>query len=464
MSVQSSPGTDVTEMDDQFIGSLFVGIIFLAVTGFTLNFVTSNTTIFDDAGFSNALVQILLGIAFIMVVAIFANYKALDFLQDHAVAILIWSYRLMIGFFIGVIFLIGVLLLPSIVGIILLIVGAGIIFLVFRFWERLERRLRIAGEWISISATVVLNEPGMIVISFIQSLIVGIAAITEILAWYAWLNFAEAEGVSGGVSDGVVYGILFLYLWLTLSILYYFDGANTFIAYVRLKGYDPKVGQGINAATKKIPSIIMYALISAIVTVIVFLLSQAGRAQMREGRQTNNPGAVALGIFLSIVASIAATLYHFVSFFTLPSIIIRQNTTFEAMSESSALFQRLFWDVIITDTGYSIASRVMYIFSGLVLGIVGFAYGYIVASPAAGTEDPVFWGILVGVLSLIVGLLITKFFLRPLYTTIVTTTYVYATEGPEVLANISDKLIAHMQEVEASPRARRGPSSRRVRF
>ncbi|MHA2502972.1 MAG: DUF6159 family protein, partial [Candidatus Kariarchaeaceae archaeon] len=381
------------------------------------------------------------------ILAIFANYKGLDVIQDHAFAIIKWSYLISIGLFIGMMFLFGLLTISSF-GIILIGIALLIAFLFRRSWPFILERIRRAAEWIKISVTIVLNEPGMIVLAFIQSIVVGITVIIEAISLIGWSQYAESQGTAENVATNVAYLIMFLYLWLALSVVYYFDGANTFISYARIHGKDPTVGQGLNAATKKILSIIGYAFISA---VVYFITRLAILQSIKMQQESDNMGQVIAAVFIRIIAQIALWLYHLVSFFTLPSIIIRQKTTTQAMGESKDLFRRTFWDMIISDMGYGYASNILYIVTGLILAVAGFAYGFLLGS-VYDSLDPVTLGIIVAVIALFLGLFASKFFLKPVYTALVTTIYVYATEGPAALKIVNPEMKSYLQKAENDPR------------
>lgn len=440
---------EILNMDDQMIGSFIMMAIFIGFTAYMINFINTNTTMLSDSKFGSVIYQLLLGAAFLVLLALFANYKALDFLQDHAYGIIKWSYLITFVAIIGAFAIFGLFMLPSIVGIVLLALAGLFLLFTIWIWPSLKARIELAAEWLTMSATIVLNEPGMIVLSFIQSIVIGIAGLTGTFSIYAWNQYADASNISQNNSDLVVYGITFLYLWITLFVIYYFDGANTYIAYSRLKGHDPKVGQGINSATHKILSLLFYALISAIVWVIVnFIYSWAKQARRSARSGKGNNSMAVLAIFAQIFAGVVEIVYHLVSFFTLPSIIVRQNGLPNAMSESYHLFRNTFWDVIISDTGYSFGSIIMYFVVAVILSIGGFAYGYFVGGQ-------LFWGFVVAILGLILGLLMTKFFLRPLYTSLVTTIYVYASEGPNSMKIVPKKLANHLTSELKQPRVMR---------
>ena len=440
---------DIIDTDDSMIGGLGMGLVFIAASAGLLGFISQNTAIFSSQ-IGEFLLQFLIGFGFLFILAIFANYKGLDVIQDHAFAIIKWSYLISIGLFIGMLAIFGILTLSSGFGIILLGVAALVAFLFARAWPWILERIRRAAEWIKISVTIVLNEPGMIVLSLIQSIVVGITVIVEALSLIAWTRYSEINQVSEQVTDTVTYGILFLYLWLALSVIYYFDGANTFISYARIHGKDPTVGQGLNAATKKLFSIIGYALISAVVYFVTRLaILQSYKMQSK----ADNPGQVIAAVVIRILADIALWLYHLVSFFTLPSIIIRQKTTTQAMGESKDLFRRTFWDMIISDMGYSYAANILYIVTGLIVAAAGFGYGFLLGT-IYGVDfvEPAVLGIIIAVIALFFGLFASKFFLKPVYTALVTTIYVYATEGPDALQIVNPEMKTYLDTASNNPK------------
>jgi len=454
---------DILEADDKTIGALGVGLLFIAATAGLIGFVSQNTTIFQNRGVAEFLLQAFLAFGFLFILAIFANYKGMDILQDHAYAIIKWCYLISIGLFVGGLIIGGLLLLGSFIGILFIGFGLLVLFLFSRGWPFIRERIRRAAEWLQISVTIVLNEPGMIVLALIQSIIVGITVIMEAITIYAWNAYSQAMAYSQNTANLIAYGIMFLYLWLSLSVIYYFDGANTFISYARIHNKDPTVGQGLNAASNKFLAIIGYALLSAIVTFLTRLLFFRSIEMETQGRSEGNIGKVILAVVLRILSDLIQWLYHLISFFTLPAIIIRQKNTKEAMIESKNLFTRTFWDMIISDMGYSYGSTILYVVTGLILSVAGFFYGYFVASAYLAVGQ-VIVGILMAIIALVFGLFASRFFLKPLYTALVTTIYVFATEGPEALEIVPKRLSGYLENQSRNPKYIPTNNQRSIRF
>lgn len=441
----------LTDAGDNIIGGLFVGIAFVAITGVLFSWISSSTTLFDDNAIMVVVQQILIGAFFIFILAILANYRVLKTLQRHAYAMLRAAFFIQVGLLVGFLIIIGLISIQTTFGLILLVIGLGLAALFYFLWPRIRARLMVSAEWLKVAAGIVLAEPGMIFLSIIQSLIIGIAVITEFIVFYAFSAYATTAALDADLAGAIQYIIGFIYLVFSFFVIYFFDGANTIMAYARIKGTDPTIGQGINGASKKMVSILGFAIITSIVKTVAMALRNMSR-EMRGNRRDMR--AVIFAGIMNFMVSMAEWVYHLISFFTLPIIVIRGKNTMESMRESYQLFSRNAWNVIFSDMGYSFGAMIMYLLTGIILAVGGFAYGYFVGAAAGLGTTASGAGILVGILALLFGLAITKFFLRPLYTSFVTTIYVYASEGPEGLKIVSNKLKKQINTSLHSPKAR----------
>lgn len=444
--------TKTKNMGDNIIGGLFTGVLFTAVTALLFTWIAQNTSIFNDSIILNILRQILIGALFIIILSVFANYRVLKIMLNHAYTLLKMAIISQVVLFGGGFLLLGLFILQtSSLGFIIIGIG-GVIILSFMFlWSRIRERLKLTAKWLAVSIDIVLQEPGMIFLSIVQSFVIGIGLITEAILVFAFNSYAEASNLDSDLAGYIQYIIGFVYLVFVFFILYYFDGAVTFMAYVRIKGDDPTIGQGINAASKKMASLFGFAVLTAVV-------KSVAQALRRFAYDTGNKrgdsiqAQILAGVFMMIIG-IAEWIYHLISFFTIPVIVIRQKNTMDAMRESKDLFSRNAWNVILSDMGFGWGSTIIYLLTAVVLAVGGFFYGYSIAA-TAGLGGPVLVGIIVAIIALIFGLSITKFFIRPLYTTFVTTIYVYASEGPNGLKAVPKGLVNKIGTSLNSPKAR----------
>ncbi len=471
MSTVEGNAIPLTETDDNLIGGFVIGLVFIGITAGIFSLIYRMSDMSADATIKNIISQVLLAVAALFIIALLANYKAMDIMQDHAYQILVFSYLFGISIFAGGFILSGVSIMissgGSIMGMFVSGLGVLILFFVYMTWERMKNKLFLAAEWMKVATTIVLNEPGMLLLSFIQSVVIGIGVITQFILIYVWGIYVSHGNISERISSSVVWLIIFLYYWFTAFVVYYFDGANTFISYQRIKGVDPKVGHGISASTKNIGSIAVFSLITGTIGFLKFFARtkiETSRSSLNSGSSEDDISAALLKfVFMVIIyffMVILEWIYYYISFFTLPIIIIRKKKALEAMSESKEYFMQRPWEILVSDMGFNWGMNTMYFIIGLILAVCGFAYGYMVIGIVNGLP-PITWGIIMGLVSLIFGVLITKFFIKPLYTAFITTIYVYASEGVQGMVivpdNLKNKIMTMSQYQNFSVNNRRRP-------
>ncbi len=452
---------ELEKAGDNTVGGVVVSLVFVFLTIAIYGLLGTRTTLLGDSVFVQTLTQIVLGGILILLITIFANYRVLKWVRNDAKKVIYWGFMGTIMFFVGGLFLLG--LIPFLFG------GsegaaAGSIFLFFALiaaviayfiWRFIESRIERAARWLSVAAGVVMSEPGMLLMSFIQSVVLMIGSITQFIVV---LYYQYGTDTSEDQLKSIMGIISFVYIWYGFFTLYYFGGVNTYMSYARIKGVDPTIGQGISSATRRIPSLLLYSLISTIVTVITRFRGGDGRSR-RSGGGNNNinitdageiVGAILsaiVGSFMRVFGGILRYLYFLVSFFTLPIIIIRRKGAFAAMRESYEYFRSNPWNIIISDMSFGLGVWAIYLFSGIISGTGGFLYGVALSFIFGSGESFLGFGILLAFLTFIVGLFITKLFISPLFTAFTTTIYVYASEGPEAIAVAPPELI---QQIESS--------------
>jgi hypothetical protein len=443
----------ILDIEEKRITTIGISLIFIIITTALIGFATSNSAIEQNQ--ARYIVLITLAIIFITLLSIYANYKTLLILKDHAEKIILLSYIIFFSTIVAFLSLssLFLLILGNQLGFIFLAIAIIIIFALAYYWTKFRRKIKLAAKWISVATSIVVKEPGMIVLSLFQYLTYVLAAIAFITS----LSLFSASAVS----LGDILLVLFLYFWLTLSVIYYFDAANTYVSYARLKGVDPKIAQGLNAANKKIGSLLLFAFLSSIVMTIVYTLRCLASLSEADG---DNIFVVifvrTIGLFFALLSVIAEFLYHYVSFFVIPLIVIEDKNTLEAVSKSSRLFSNNAWNVIITDMGFSIGTIIIYVITGLITGILGFFYGIVISSSIDGqnlflfnsisnvihTNHMISMGIYSGLVTLTFGIFVAVFFLRPLYIALKTTIFIHANEGEETLLDVSEDLKNQIQK------------------
>ena len=463
MSLYQVPKKEISEVKDNKLGGIIVALIFLIVTSVIFAFIANQTNLFADDAFLTVIFQVLLGIAIIFIICIVSNIFALKRMHTHAFALLAFSYAFIVILISGGLILLGAFgFLYNTPTLSLIGFGGGLLVIVLAIvlWKLfLRKHLVKAAKWLSIAANVVVNEPGMLVVSFIQGLIISIAGATSTTLIY---SIVELYGPDyQGADLGIILGLIqFFYLWLTFFLIYYFDAVNIFVAYSRIKGVDPTIGQGISAASSRVLSIGVFALISTLVYFITNILRNLASEGYQSSSNNNNPAGAIFSVVLSFLLSFVEYIYYLISFFTLPIITIRKKGAVESMKESYKMFTKNTWDIILSDMSFSWGVFALYTLSGAIAGGFGFLYGAVLFTAAYDANDALLGGLFIGIVSIFVGIIITKLFVRPLYNAFVTAFYVYASEGPDALVIASTELVDQVETSLAKAKVKQDKKNR----
>ena len=450
MSLYSIPSEQLVNSSDSKIGGFIIAFAFLAISGLILGYIVTTVQL-DSVTTPIVLLSLLvLGVALVLVLAIISNLISLKLMVTHAYRMIQIGYGFGFGAMALLLIILGFLFLSSSLGIILIIIGFAIIGAGFLIWKFLLRsRIQRAAQWISISATIVRDEPGMLLISFVQSLIISIGGITEVVL----ISSIQGLNISQENAGIVIYVVAFFYLWFTLFVTYFFDSVNIFVSYARIKGVDPKIGQGISAASSKVLAILGFSLISTIVYFITTLIRSA--IQDRFSDSGSNIGGAMTSVLLQFVVSMVEYMYRLISFFTLPIIVIRNKGAIDAMKESYGHFKSNFWDLVLGDMGFSWGIFSFYLTAGVISGGVGFIYGLILVSIVGGITL-LLGAVITALIAFGVGILVTVLFVRPLYNAFVTTFYIYASEGPQAIKNAPQVLTRQISTSLTKAKAKKG--------
>jgi hypothetical protein len=223
--------------------------------------------------------------------------------------------------------------------------------------------------------------------------------------------FTNSFGGDSTVSPiGIV--LIFIIYFVGYFVTIYFQVALVASVKLRLSGGNPTLGYGIGEANKRLGAIASWAIIAAIVGLILRLLEGAVR------RSRGGVGSIVAQIAISLVGMA----WSLATFFVIPVIAYEGVGGFEAIKRSVGVIKRRWGEAVIGQGGIGLVLFLMALVVGLVFGIPG-----ILLLASGGTAATVI-GILllsVGVLG-VLSLLVLSATLQSVYTTAL---YEYATKG-----------------------------------
>jgi hypothetical protein len=256
----------------------------------------------------------------------------------------------------------------------------------------------------------------------IFSIFTGILMVATYIAAYTYLPvFLPTIDFTTELGSWIFFGFQILmeipYVFVYFTVFYVFDGVNVSIAHTWWRKEDPNLRGAMGEIRSVAGTIIAFAGVTTLVSVAI-------GAVRRSGSKRGGIFALVGAIFARIIGMI----YRFITYFTLPAIIIEKRGLKDSIVRSAKTTWKYMVDVYIAETG---VKTTFSFFGGLLsLGylVAGFAFGFIIGILLAIT-DPlllIILGIVFAVIFLIFAAIPSYFVFRPLNTAYNTFMFCYA--------------------------------------
>jgi hypothetical protein len=215
----------------------------------------------------------------------------------------------------------------------------------------IERSWNLAKE----SMGVIRKDPELMIfpiVSFIAGVVV--AGVLGTLAF-----FTDSFGGNTVSALGIV--LIFLFYFVTYFVTIYFQVALVAAVKLRLSGGNPTLGYGIGEANKRLGAIASWAVIAAIIGLILRLLE--GAARRSRGGLGNIVAQIAIGL-VGMAWSLA-------TFFVIPIIAYEGVGGFEAIKRSAGVIKRRWGEAVVGQAGIGLIMFLLALLVGGVFGIIG---------------------------------------------------------------------------------------------
>jgi len=143
--------------------------------------------------------------------------------------------------------------------------------------------------------------------------------------WAQWQ--AATEGEAGGAT-ATMWLVLFLFYFCNYFVIVFFNAALTACAFQAMDGKPASVGDGLSQAARRLPQILGWALVSAVVGVLLRALER------------HRKGA-------AIVASVLGMMWTVVSYFIVPVIVIEGVGPIEALKRSTRTLKATWGEALV---------------------------------------------------------------------------------------------------------------------
>ena len=139
--------------------------------------------------------------------------------------------------------------------------------------------------------------------------------------------------MAGRLSSYLAMSIGFLFYVVQYAVIFFFNAALVGAALIRLDGSDPTVSNGLAIASKRIGSILGYAVMAATVGTILRMISERA------------------GIFGRIAVGLVGMARTFATYLTVPVLVTKDIGLIDAVKESAMVFKRTWGEQVVGNFG-----------------------------------------------------------------------------------------------------------------
>jgi hypothetical protein len=221
------------------------------------------------------------------------------------------------------------------------------------------QRLTNGWQLIKACAAVLRADKELVLFPILSS--VGVLLVVASFAVPSLLAGLFDNLVAGKVPNFEIFGLILLFLFYLAqhSVILFSNAALVGAALIRLRGGDPTVRDGARIAFGHIGPILGYALISAVVSLLV----QSGSGSRGRGRRG--------GLLGGFVASMIGMAWSLATFLVVPVLVAENVGPIEAVKRSAAYLKKTWGEQIVGNFGM-----------GAIFGLAGFIGSLAILAPA----------------------------------------------------------------------------------
>lgn len=202
----------------------------------------------------------------------------------------------------------------------------------------------------------------------------------------------------------------FAFYLVSYFVIIFFNSALVSCAMIRLRGGNPSIGDGLRAAMKCLPAILGWALLSAVVGMVIQAIEER------------------VGFLGRLIVGFIGLSWAIASYFVIPTIVTENVGPVEALKRSASIIKKTWGETLTVQVGLSVVAVV----AGVVAMLV------IVAGGALMPMSPVLGGsvMALGFIAFFAGIVVTA----TLHAILTAALYLYAADG-KVPQNFDNDLL-----------------------
>ena len=209
---------------------------------------------------------------------------------------------------------------------------------------------KISNSWkmMKASARVLRKDPELMVFPLLSGIATLLVTATFVVPFaFIGEGFGALERI--GEDPGYLgYVVGFIYYLVLYTLIFFFNTALVGATMIRLDGGDPTVSDGLNIAFKKLTTILEYAAIAATVGMILRALEERA------------------GFIGRIVIGLIGLSWTLATFLTVPVLVTKEVSAFDAVKESASLFKKTWGEQVAGNIGIGLVTFLLLVGMALV--------------------------------------------------------------------------------------------------
>ena len=221
---------------------------------------------------------------------------------------------------------------------------------------RIGRSFQLVGQ----SYRVLMQDKELMLLPLISGTIIAVVAVSFVVG-----VGLDVERYNPKQFDAAAYLPLFALYVVTYGVGIFFQGAVIAGATERMRGGNPTLGSALAAPLKRLPAILMWAVVAATIGTIL--------------RAIHDRSAF-IG---KIVAGLLGAAWSLATFFVVPVIVLEDTPVTSAVPESVELFKKTWGEQVVAGINFGVAAIVAWVTLFAVVGLLAYA-GVGIAAFAVG--------------------------------------------------------------------------------
>jgi hypothetical protein len=217
---------------------------------------------------------------------------------------------------------------------------------------RISRSFQLVGQ----SYRLLMQDKELMVLPLISG-VVMVIVMTAVILGFAVTGGLDVSSESRHL-DAAAYIPMFIAYVLMYTVGIFFQAAVVAGATERMRGGDPTIASALNAATRKLGSIVAWAIVAATVGVILRAIQER------------------VGLIGRIVVALLGAAWSLSTFFVVPVLVLEERTIGDSFKQSVSLFKKSWGESFVGGATIGIAAGCAWVTLVALVGILAYVIGF----------------------------------------------------------------------------------------